>query len=219
MLVGVVVAYLAAGAGCYQPELRDCTVRCTGATDCAGGQVCSKGGWCAMPGIAECPKPDHGDNDSTVDAAVTSPDAPASTSLCEQGCTNGSCADGVCVIDCGAPYACANDVMCPPNVPCRVVCGEHACAKKINCGMASSCEVQCAGDFACGDEIQCNATRCEVACTGASSCERRTRCGKACACDVTCSGIGSCAEPAECPAQSCKLGNGCSSQLGGCDHC
>lgn len=32
-------------AGCYTPELRDCTVTCAAADDCADGQTCA-GGWC-----------------------------------------------------------------------------------------------------------------------------------------------------------------------------
>ncbi len=215
-LLGVVVAYL---AGCYEPELRDCTVHCTSASDCTGGQVCRKDGWCAMPEITKCPKADHDETESNPDAAAVAPDAPPSPTVCEQGCTNGSCEDGVCVIDCSTAYACSSDVTCPANLPCRVVCGDHACAKKVNCGMATSCDVQCTGDDACADDIQCNMGRCKIDCAGESSCKKKLKCDHACACDVTCSGLGSCAEPAACPAPSCKLGNGCSSLLAGCDRC
>src|SRR6185369_14727368 len=94
-----------------------------------------------------------------ADAAMpptSTPDAP-SNSLCELGCTNGTCVAGVCVIDCAPLNACPNDVMCPPNLPCRVICGEQACKKKVNCTMATSCEVQCGGTNACADDIQCPA--------------------------------------------------------------
>ncbi len=38
--------------GCYDPELRDCTVQCAGAGDCAGDQVCGTDGYCSAPAIA-----------------------------------------------------------------------------------------------------------------------------------------------------------------------
>lgn len=50
-------------SGCYAPDLRDCTVTCTGAKDCAGGQVCGQDGYCAAEGIA-------GTCGDAVDAAV-----------------------------------------------------------------------------------------------------------------------------------------------------
>ncbi len=53
-------------AGCYSPAERDCTVTCSAAKDCIGGQVCGKDHYCAAPDVAgRC---------STADAAVT-PDA------------------------------------------------------------------------------------------------------------------------------------------------
>jgi hypothetical protein len=39
-------------AGCYDPALRDCTVTCHAAGDCASGQVCGADGFCAAPEIA-----------------------------------------------------------------------------------------------------------------------------------------------------------------------
>ena len=41
-----------AGVGCYAPELRDCTVTCNAASDCASGQVCGTDHFCAAPDIA-----------------------------------------------------------------------------------------------------------------------------------------------------------------------
>lgn len=47
---------IAAGAlvapGCYEPQLRDCVVSCTGPADCAPGQVCGSDGMCAAPEVA-----------------------------------------------------------------------------------------------------------------------------------------------------------------------
>jgi hypothetical protein len=220
ILAGGLLAYLVATAGCYNPELRDCTVQCSAATDCTGGQVCRADGWCAMPGTEECAE-GGSDNNVAIDAPnMVGPDAPAGPTACDQGCTNGTCVAGVCVIDCSAPYSCiTNDVLCTPGLPCRVVCGDHSCSHKIVCGTATSCEVQCNGDFSCQDEIQCNTNRCDVDCIGVSSCRRRTRCANACACDASCTGASTCPEISECPASSCRLGNGCTSILTGCDSC
>jgi hypothetical protein len=42
----------AAAAGCYDPELRDCSISCGSAGDCAAGQVCGTDGFCASPEVA-----------------------------------------------------------------------------------------------------------------------------------------------------------------------
>jgi len=39
-------------AGCYEPELRDCTVTCSGSDECADGQICGSDGMCAVPEAA-----------------------------------------------------------------------------------------------------------------------------------------------------------------------
>lgn len=39
-------------AGCYAPSIRDCTVSCAAADDCASGQICGADGLCAAPEIA-----------------------------------------------------------------------------------------------------------------------------------------------------------------------
>lgn len=209
----LLVVAIAAG-GCYSPSLRDCTVSCANPTDCAGDQVCTSNGWCAAP-EASCEgvmAPD-----ASTDGMVSMPDA---RSLCDMGCPNGTCQGGVCVIDCSGPDTCPGDVACPPNIPCKVVCGDRSCDHKVICGLASTCEVQCNGLDACADEIQCGKAACDVTCTGVGSCKRRVKCKDACACDVTCSGLTSCAEVPECPRMdACRLGKGCSSELDGCDRC
>jgi hypothetical protein len=45
--VGLLVA-----VGCYSPDVRDCTLTCTDATDCASGQVCGTDRLCAAPAQA-----------------------------------------------------------------------------------------------------------------------------------------------------------------------
>lgn len=207
-LVGVVVAHI---VGCYNPELKDCTVQCDGENQCADGQVC-KQGWCVTDG-KDCEKREE--PGLTPDGATV-----ANGNCTTTTCPNGTCMEGVCVIDCTAPWSCSTtDIECPPNLPCRVVCGYHSCAHKIICDTAASCEVSCSGDYACGDEIQCNANRCDVDCIGSFSCKHRTKCSNACACDVNCTGYSSCPEASECPDSFCREGNGCTDTVSGCNTC
>jgi hypothetical protein len=222
-LIGVVVAHIVLAAGCYDPSLRDCTITCSGSGHCTGDQQCVDG-FCAGPNVARCLEQGEA---VTVDAAMVTTDADppvdaenAMQTLCLQGCTKGTCIDGVCTIDCSQTGSCGSDVACPLNLPCHVICGDGACHGKILCSGALSCQVDCTGAFSCDDEIQCPGGRdCDVVCSGASSCKHRTKCSNSCSCDVSCTGTGSCAEASECPATSCRIGNGCTSQLAGCDTC
>lgn len=212
-------------AGCYEPATRDCTVQCSGAADCASGQHCV-GGWCAAESVDSCErKPPDMSHDQQPDAAAT--DAaetieppPDALDICVQGCSKGTCINGVCTIDCSAPGSCLTDVTCPINLPCHVICGDGSCTHHVNCSMALACTVDCTGDHACGDQIQCSSHPCDVTCSGAGSCKRKVTCQSSCSCDVTCSGVGSCAEISDCPlSNECRVGNGCTSQLAGCNTC
>jgi hypothetical protein len=78
-LLGIGVVLVVASAGCYEPELRDCTLTCNEASDCASGQVCGSDHFCAAPDIAgKCSSlpSDAGSNarDAGIDAAKL-PDA------------------------------------------------------------------------------------------------------------------------------------------------
>ncbi len=82
-VLGVAAAAGLALAGCYSPSLRDCTVSCGSAGDCATGQVCGADGMCASPAVAgHCGRGvDAGIPDATIrpDAAPprdAAPDAP-----------------------------------------------------------------------------------------------------------------------------------------------
>jgi hypothetical protein len=65
--IGALVAIVASSA-CYSPDLRDCTVTCSTADDCAGDQVCGRDRLCAMPAVA-----DHCEALSVADAGVIAP--------------------------------------------------------------------------------------------------------------------------------------------------
>lgn len=52
---------MASTPACYDPELRDCSVTCAAASDCAGGQVCGSDGYCSAPSVAgSCARDDVG---------------------------------------------------------------------------------------------------------------------------------------------------------------
>lgn len=84
-------AGLAALAGCYSPEVRDCTVSCASLHDCVRGQICGADGLCAAPEIAGRCASVLADGGSSHDAgnhdggsppdATVSPDAPSTVSL------------------------------------------------------------------------------------------------------------------------------------------
>jgi len=41
-------------AACYAPDVRDCTVKCTSADDCAGNQSCNADGYCVSASETRC---------------------------------------------------------------------------------------------------------------------------------------------------------------------
>lgn len=64
-----VTAALVLVAGCYSPDLRDCTVSCASSADCAGAQVCSSNHFCAARGMTCAGGP-------PIDAHIATGDAP-----------------------------------------------------------------------------------------------------------------------------------------------
>jgi hypothetical protein len=81
-------AFFIASAGCYEPELRDCTIACNAASDCADGQVCGPDQLCVaaehadrcaeMPSTAGSDSRDAGVSDAMLDAM---PDAATHAAL------------------------------------------------------------------------------------------------------------------------------------------
>ena len=215
-MVRLLVCCVVALAGCYEPKLPDCAVRCAADGDCAPGQSCREDGWCTAPGMTEsCASTaiDGFGSLSAVDAATdghsqpdaTSPsdapptDAPPSVDAspgCAPGCP-GRCENGVCIIECFGEKSCKDEVRCPNQGPCEVLCaGERSCENGVRCGLG----------------------RCTVTCSGEKSCEERVDCEDSCACDVYCTGDKACGEDSECPESWCEVGEGCRS-WGACNGC
>jgi hypothetical protein len=96
---GICLSFAIVGVACYEPDLRDCTVACTSAHDCAAGQICGADHFCAEPGVSgTCPASstslpgdagmppggDHSDGGMIMpaDAGVDAPpDAPTQATL------------------------------------------------------------------------------------------------------------------------------------------
>lgn len=71
-------ALLVATAGCYEPSLRDCALTCATDADCARGQVCSGGDFCAATGTtcAAFESPIDALTVTTTDGTTAGADAP-----------------------------------------------------------------------------------------------------------------------------------------------
>ncbi|HSN28352.1 MAG TPA: hypothetical protein VLT45_18835, partial [Kofleriaceae bacterium] len=68
-LLARTVAAAALLAGCYSPDLRDCTVSCASSADCAGAQVCNASHLCAAQDVA-CSTMTSTPHDAAIDTAV-----------------------------------------------------------------------------------------------------------------------------------------------------
>jgi hypothetical protein len=110
--IAIAIPALAALTGCYSPSLRDCTVSCEAAGDCASGQVCGDDGLCASPMVAgQCATVEV--DAGTVDAA---PDGPVLVKLSVQ-------VDGKGSIDVAGSGVCSSEMMrgrCMYDIPLGV---------------------------------------------------------------------------------------------------
>ena len=68
----VLAVLVAAVAGCYAPDVRDCSITCSAADECAEEQVCNADGYCAAEGVT-CPRGGGGGGGATVDGGVDAP--------------------------------------------------------------------------------------------------------------------------------------------------
>ncbi|HEY5937156.1 MAG TPA: hypothetical protein VIU61_21040 [Kofleriaceae bacterium] len=75
----LIAALIAGLAGCYSPELTDCTVTCSSVDDCAGDQVCSDG-LCASSGIV-CSEPGPDPNPTGPDGGPDADPIPTRVTL------------------------------------------------------------------------------------------------------------------------------------------
>jgi len=115
--LGALVA-LAAPAGCYAPSLRDCTVSCEAASDCASGQVCGDDGLCAAPEVAGRCATIEVDAGTAVDAgaADAAPDGPPLVTLFVQ-------IDGKGSVDVAGRGVCSSEIQrgrCMYDIPLGV---------------------------------------------------------------------------------------------------
>ena len=129
-------------------ETRSSDFECAGVGDCPEGRECAEGFCIVVEDIpVECPA----------------------------GCD--SCDGDTCVIDCSAPGACAEQVLCPGTLRCRVECtGSDSCSAGVVCGSACGCDVLCDGTGSCSGQAECTRPQCEdgMGCTtsGPGVCDR-----------------------------------------------
>jgi len=69
-------------SACYEPQVRDCTIKCTSEVDCTGDQVCGGQGYCVDNSAVRCSGdmpgavvPDAGTTATLADAGTTATDA------------------------------------------------------------------------------------------------------------------------------------------------
>jgi hypothetical protein len=183
---------------------------CTQTADCTDGRVC-RSGWCVVGSGgagADAGPP------ATPDAGNSAPDA----SSCPAGCTR--CEDDTCVVECIEDDSCGDPVVCPPGLPCLVVCeGIGSCAAGIDCSAAASCDLRCTSREACNGEIRCGEGRCSVTCSARDTCAGGVDCTDSCACETSCDGVQACALAPECPFPGCFDGDDCAADGLVCDFC
>jgi hypothetical protein len=136
---------------------------------------------------------------------VTGPPPPSDASCGEQCVRNGGrCGEGTCFFDCAARGACdTRQLLCPPDRPCDVTCGERSCTDNVVCPVGSTCAIRCAGEEACAKEIICEG-QCDVECTGERSCRGGIG-GAAVLLQLECSGRESCGSTVQCEGRDCQV--------------
>jgi hypothetical protein len=190
---------LLAALGACSLERRSDSFACENQSDCGDGRTCDQG-WCVETGgptiDADPNAPDADPN--APDADPNAPDgAPADAFQCPLACS--SCnEDNVCIMACAADDSCAEQVVCPPGVSCKVECeGDNSCAAGVDCTDATSCRIECNGAGACAERLLCGAGQCIVECPGDGSCAAGTDCSDSCSCQTTCAPT-ACDAPSEC---------------------
>ena len=98
MIRPLAITIAALVAGCYDPSLRDCTVTCTGADQCAHDQVCGMDGFCVAASADRCTGAML-----PVDAAIDAPPPTFALHVTVMGhgsVTVAGTAGGTCTADC-----------------------------------------------------------------------------------------------------------------------
>ncbi len=128
------------------------------------------------------------------------PVAPGAGS-CPGDCTGG-CTGTLCTIDCENNNCDGDDIVCPEDFDCLVICGgaDHCDSGTITCPPDYGCTVQCTmGNDACGDQqIECGAGPCLIECAPDTCNGAQVNCGDG-ACGASCGASG----PGDLPQLDC----------------
>jgi hypothetical protein len=202
LVLGLVLGLVLAAASC-SVDHRSGAFQCTKQSDCNSGRICINS-YCIFAGLPV---------DAPVKVDAPNPDA----TTCPVQCTSCDLNASTCTIDCSASDCTgAAPIVCPADWNCEVSCSTaDSCNSGVICS-GPSCTIQCTGPNSCR-EVSCGLGRCTIGCTGIDSCQR-VQCGTACVCDVECAATSDCGT-VMCTKPSCKSGDGCSSQMMGCDSC
>jgi hypothetical protein len=196
---------------------------CTTSDQCDSGRLCVDG-FCVVGGSGT---QNDAPQSTGSDAGGTKPPPDGSTGgMCPQQCTTCSVALKTCEIDCTNDACNSNGpLQCPAGYACTIACGALDACNDVDCTQATSCTVSCSGHSSC-QEVDCGSGKCDIMCTGHDACGGTIDCSQSCACDVTCgsgstAANGPCQGDIMCQGELCGAldGEGCTSQLPGCNTC
>lgn len=135
---------------------------CPGGTTCDDG-VCKQSSDVLVDGGTRANAP-------TIEAGVT-PDAGADGAVDPCPGCKGTCAGGVCTVDCSKVACTAGAELCAPNLRCEILCPETGSCTDARCTTSDTCLFKCGNKKNACTKIACNAQRCEVRCEGNESCK------------------------------------------------
>lgn len=124
---------------------------CKQATDVLGDGGTRENAPSIEPGIT----PDAG-VDATVDPCT--------------GCM-GTCAGGVCKVDCTKVSCTAGAELCAPNLRCEIDCPATGSCADARCTTTDTCRIRCGDKKNACTKVACNAQICDVRCDGTESCK------------------------------------------------
>jgi hypothetical protein len=145
----------AALVACYEPRLRDCTLSCSAASDCAGDHACN-GGWCVAPG-ASC---DGSDGGGSVTADARAIDAPRMVELRIEVRGRGRVESDRSGVGCGPDDDCRFDLPAGTDVVLTPIDGEgqfrewrNACENQgATCTLTLGTDTHARADFDSSDD-------------------------------------------------------------------
>ncbi|MDB4944326.1 MAG: repeat domain protein [Labilithrix sp.] len=139
---------------------------CPSGTTCEDGTCVGAGDVLDDGGTSDAPRFEAGVVPSPFFDAGPTPDGAVDPCT---GC-RGTCAAGVCTVDCSKVDCNAAGSVCAPTLPCDVACPTGGACKSVTCTTSASCRIRCSGAASACTSLACNAETCDVTCDGNDSC-------------------------------------------------